>query len=77
MLFFTQPFILPFLCHKSATSCRIDSSKVSNSKLKLDVYNCVKTEVTECTGPPQRQQKLGGIILGHPVSKQTESQALS
>ena len=27
-----QPFILPFLAHKSATIPQIDSSKVSNSK---------------------------------------------
>ena len=44
---------LPFLCHKSATTCQIDSNKVSNSKLKLDLYNCVNTEITESIAPPQ------------------------
>ena len=40
VLFLKQPLILPFLCHKLATTCQIDSSKVSNSKLKPDQYNC-------------------------------------
>ena len=48
-----QPLILPFLCHKSATTCQIDSYKVSNSKLKPDLCNCVKIEIIEFTTPPQ------------------------
>ena len=28
MLFLKQPLILPFLCHKPATACQIDSKKV-------------------------------------------------
>ena len=45
MLFLKQPHILPFLCHKSATTDQIDSNKVSNSKLKLDLCNYVITEI--------------------------------
>ena len=44
-----QPLILPFLCHKSASACQIDSNKVSNSKLKIDV----KAEIIESTAPLQ------------------------
>ena len=53
MLFLEQPLILPFLCHKSATTCQIDSYKVSNSKLKPDLCSSVKTEMIESTAPPQ------------------------
>ena len=40
-----QPLILLFLFHKSATTCQIYLCKVSNPTLKLDICNCVKTEV--------------------------------
>ena len=53
MLFFKQSLILPFLCDKSASNCQIDSYKVSNSKLKSDLCNCVKIEKIESTAPPQ------------------------
>ena len=53
MLFLKQPLILPFLCHKSATTCKTDSKKVSNSTLKLHLCNCVKAEIIESTGPSQ------------------------
>ena len=53
MLLLKQPFILPFLCHKSANTCQIDSNKVSNSKLKPDLCNCVKTDVINSTAPPR------------------------
>ena len=43
MLFLKQPLILPFLCHKSATICKIDSNDVSSSKLKSDLCSCVKS----------------------------------
>ena len=62
MLFLKQPLILPFLCHKSATTCQIDSYKVSNSNLKPDQYNCVQTEISESTAPPQQQDKRGTIF---------------
>ena len=62
-----QPLILPVLCHKSATTYQIDSYKVSNSKLKRDVCNCVKTESIESTAPPQQAHKQGTAFLGHPV----------
>ena len=45
MLFLKQALILPFLCNKSATACQIDSYKILNSKLKLDLRNSVKTEI--------------------------------
>ena len=51
MLFLNQPLILPFLCHKTATAFQIDSKKVSNSKLKLDLCNCVKIEMIESAAP--------------------------
>ena len=53
MLFLKQPFTSPFLCHKTATTRQIDSNKVSNSTLKLDLRNCVKTEIIESTAPSQ------------------------
>ena len=53
MLFLKQSLILPFLFHKSATMCQIDSYKVSNSKLKPDLYNCIKTKIVEYTAPAQ------------------------
>ena len=59
MLFLKQPHILPFFCHKSATTCQIDSYKVSNSKLKPDLSKCAKTEIIELTAPPQQQNKQG------------------
>ena len=67
MLFLKQPRILPFLCHKSATTCQIDSYKVSNSKLKPDLCNCVNTVKIESMAPPQQPHKLGTTFLGHPV----------
>ena len=53
MLFLKQSLILPFLCHNLATTCQIDSNKVSNSKLKPELCNCVSIEITESTAPPQ------------------------
>ena len=67
MLFLKQPLILPFLCHKSATSSPIDSCKVSNSDFKPDVENHVKIEIIEPTAPPQHPHKLCRIFLGHPA----------
>ena len=52
MLFLKQSLILAFLCHKSATTRQIDSNKISNSTLKLELCNCVKTEIIESTAPP-------------------------
>ena len=51
MLFLKQPFIVPVLCYESA--CQIDSNKVSNSKLKSVLSNCVKIEIIEITAPLQ------------------------
>ena len=62
MLCLKQPPILPFLCHELATRCQIDSKKVSNSKLKLDICNCVKTEIVESTAPLQQPHKRGRIF---------------
>ena len=53
MLLLGLPLILPFLCHKSAATSQIDSCKGSKSKLKPDLYDCVKTEMIESTTPPQ------------------------
>ena len=66
MPFLKDPLILSFLCHKSATTCQIDSYKVSNSKLKSDLCNCVKTEIIESTAPPQYLHKRGTVFLGTP-----------
>ena len=66
--FLKQPLILPFLCHKSATMCQIDSNKVSNSELKLDLCNRVENEMIESTAPLQQPHKQGTICLGQPVS---------
>ena len=67
MQFLKQPLNLPFLCHKSATMHQIDSSKVSNSKLKLDLCNSVKMEMIEFTAPPQQPHKRGTNFLEHPL----------
>ena len=53
MLFLKQPLSLHFLYHKSEITSQIDSSTVSNSKLKLDLCNCIKTEVIKSTAPSQ------------------------
>ena len=60
-----QPLNLPFLCHKSATACQIDSNKVSNSKLKPDLHNWAKTEISESVAPPHQQNKWDTNFLGH------------
>ena len=52
VLFLKQPIILSFLLHKSAAAFQIDSSKVSNFKLKQDPCNCVKSEIIEYTALP-------------------------
>ena len=59
MLFLKQPLILPILCHKSATTCQIDSNNVSNSQLKLHLSNGGETEVIEHTAPTQWSHKRG------------------
>ena len=59
MLFLEEQFILLFLCHKAATTRHIDSYKVSNSKLKPDLCNCVKMEMTESIAPPQKPNNRG------------------
>ena len=67
MLFLKQPLILSFLCHESGSTCRIDSTKISNFGLKLELCNCVKIEVIEYIAPPQQPHKRDTIFLGHPV----------
>ena len=79
MLFLMQPPILPVLCYKSVTMCQTDSNKVSNSKLKPELCDCVKTEITEYTalsqqrdtifGTPHTETKNGENCLAHPVQK--------
>ena len=44
---------LPFLCHKSVAACQIDSYKVSDSKLRLELCNYAKFEIMESTAPSQ------------------------
>ena len=63
MLFLKQPLILPFLSQKPAATCQNDPNKVSNTKLKPDQCNCVKTEMIEPTAPPQQKRKRGAIFL--------------
>ena len=70
MLFLKQPLISPFLCHKSASTCQIDSNKVSNSMLKPDLCNCIKTEMIESIAPLQQPNKRGTIFWDIPY-KQT------
>ena len=65
MLVSEQPLILPFLYHKSATTYQVGSYKVSNSMLKSDLCNCVETEISESTAPPQLPHKRG-TVLGTP-----------
>ena len=64
MLFLKEPLILPFLRHKSATACQIDSNKVSYSKLKPDLCNCLEIELIESIAPPQQPHKRGTIFFG-------------
>ena len=77
MLFLKQPFILHFLCHRSATTCQIDSYKVLNSKLKPEQRSFVKTEMIESTATPQQPHKRGTNFLGHPVVFESISCLLS
>ena len=62
VLLLKQPLILLFLYHKSANTCLIDLYKVSNSKLKPDLRNCVKIDIIEPKAPPQKQHKRGTIF---------------
>ena len=66
MLFLKQPLILTFHRYKSATTCQIDSNKVSNFNLRPDLWNCVKTEMIESTAPTQQPHKRHRF-LGHLV----------
>ena len=63
MLFLKQLLMLPFLCHKSATTCQIDSYKVSNSKLTPDLCHCLKHKMIESKAAVQK----GHNFLGKPV----------
>ena len=72
MPFLKQPLIFPYLCHKSVTTCQIESYKVSKFKLKLDLCNCVKTEMIEATAPPQQPQKRGTTFFGTSCVVQNE-----
>ena len=72
MLFLKQPLIFPFLCHKSATTCQIDSNKVSTSKLKPDLCNCVKIQIIQSTAPPQQPNKRDTNCLGHAVQRRNQ-----
>ena len=67
MLFLNQQLIQPFLCHKSANTCQIGSNKVSDSKLKPVLCNCVKREITESVASPQHPHKRSTILLRHPI----------
>ena len=67
MLLLKQPLILPFFCHKSVTTCQIDSYKVSNYTLKPNLCSCVKTEMSESTAHPQQPFKRGTNFFGHCV----------
>ena len=69
MLFLKQPLILSFLCHKSETPCQSDPYKVSNCKLKPDLWNYVKLEIIECTAPLLQPHKRATNFLGHPVGR--------
>ena len=68
MLFLKQPLFLPFLCHRSATTCQIDSNKVSKPKLKLALSNptVYKTEIIESTAPAQQPRKRSAIFWDTP-----------
>ena len=59
MLFFEKTTYLPFLYHKSATTCQLDSYKVSNSKLKPDLCNCAKAEIIESMASPHSSNTKG------------------
>ena len=63
MLFSKQPLSWAFLCHKSAITFQNDSCNLSNSKLALDLCNCIKTEMVESKAPPQQPHKRGTIFL--------------
>ena len=67
VLFLKQPLILPFICHKSATTCQNYSNKASNCKLKPDLCNCETATIIKSTAPPHQPHKRSTIILGHPV----------
>lgn len=57
---FLKEQIVSFLCYKSATiNCQIDKNKASNSKLKLDLCSCVRTEIINAIAPPHQPHKCG------------------
>ena len=60
--------MLPFLYHKLAITCQIDSYKVSNSTLRPDLCNHVKIEVTESIAPPEQPHKRGSNFLATPCT---------
>ena len=61
VLFWKQPLVIPFPSHKSATTSHTNSNRVSNSKLKHGIWNCVKTEMIKYTVPPQEPHKQSTI----------------
>ena len=62
LLFSKQPLTLPSLCHKSVTTSQTDSYKVSNSTVKPNLCNCIKSKMTQSTEPPQQPHKQGTIL---------------
>ena len=65
MVFLMQQLSLPFLYHKLAITCQIDSGKVLNSKLKPDLCNCVKNRGnwihSSSTGATQTRHNYFGM----------------
>lgn len=65
-----QPTILPFLCHKAAITCQLDSNKVSTSKLKPD--SCKYLKLRQFKIQPLRishTNARGTMFIGIPYTK--------
>ena len=67
MPFLKPSLILPFLCLNQQSFVRLNQTKVSNSTLKPDLCNFVKTEKINDKAPPQQPQKRGLIFWDTPV----------
>ena len=67
MLFLKQPLICLFSAINQQPRVILTQRRSQTLKLKLDLCNWVKTEITESAAPPQLPHKRGTITLGHPV----------
>ena len=66
-LVLTQPMILTFLLHKSATTDQIYSNSMSTFKLMSHLLKILKNGKIGLMAAPQQPLKQRTCFLGHPV----------